>query len=219
MCVVPSQRSDLYGAIKKWCCSNGKPSQVLVLNTIKKKGLMSICTKVAIQVNTKLGGIPWMIKTNMRQLMVIGFDVCHDILDREKKRSYGAMVATMYMQNGAEQSTKYFSAVSPHVSGNELSNNLEINIIKAIREFGIKPNNILMYRDGVGEGQITYVKKIEIDNILKRLREVYENERVRMTFIVVTKKSNTRFFLKNRGQTINPLPGTIVDDVVTFPER
>lgn len=181
---------------------------------------MSICTKVAIQVNTKLGGIPWMIKIELSDLMVIGFDVCHDTLDRKKERSYGAMVATMYYkQNDKTQLIKYFSVVSPHANGTELSNNFEINIIKAIQAWGRNPENILIYRDGVGDGQIPYVKEIEIKNIVDGLRRFYGEQRFKMTFIVVTKKSNTRFFQKTRGTTTNPRPGTIVDDVVTLPER
>lgn len=44
----------------------GVPSQVMVAKTITPKdkskgigGLMSVATKVAIQMNAKLGGLPW----------------------------------------------------------------------------------------------------------------------------------------------------------------
>lgn len=64
MCVVSNNNSDRYATIKKRCyLDHGLPSQVIVHKTInpkdKSKGLMSIATKVAIQMNTKLGGLPW----------------------------------------------------------------------------------------------------------------------------------------------------------------
>lgn len=54
--------------------------------------------------------------------MVIGFDVCHD--SKDKQKSFGAIVASLN-----KQLTRYFSAVSSHPSGEELSNDIALNII------------------------------------------------------------------------------------------
>ncbi len=37
------------------------PSQVVLFKTITNKGLMSIATKIAIQLNCKIGGAPWSV--------------------------------------------------------------------------------------------------------------------------------------------------------------
>jgi hypothetical protein len=50
-------------------------------------------------------------------LMVVGFDVCHDT--GSKTMSYGALVASL-----DKAMSHYFSAVSRHSSGEELSNNI-----------------------------------------------------------------------------------------------
>lgn len=55
-------------------------------------------------------------------LMVVGFDVCHDA--QSKGKSYGAMVASLN-----KPMSRYFSAVSHHSTGEELSNDLAVNII------------------------------------------------------------------------------------------
>jgi hypothetical protein len=41
------------------------------------------------------------------------------------------------------------------------------------------------------------------------------------TFIIVTKKINTRVMVADAGtkSMTNPAPGTVVDDVITLPER
>ena len=41
----------------------------------KPKGLMSVATKVALQMNCKLGGEPWAVKIPLKNTMVIGYVV------------------------------------------------------------------------------------------------------------------------------------------------
>lgn len=53
--------------------------------------------------------------------MVIGFDVCHDT--QSKSRSYGAMVASL-----DRNLTKYFSAISVQQPGQELADDLVVNV-------------------------------------------------------------------------------------------
>lgn len=222
MCVLSYAKGDLYSLIKKKCfLEYGISSQVLVRNTINPRpgkdasSLMTVGTKVAIQINAKLGGVPWMVDIQLNGLMVIGFDVFHDKKDKNKK-SFGAMVATMDQR----QKQRYFSVVSAHHDGEELSNNFVLNIRKVFtaykQEHGTLPKNILFYRDGVGEGQTDYVKQHEIKNIVGALANDYGEWKVPLTFIVVTKRINTRFFVRAYE---NPAPGTVVDSVVTLPER
>ena len=54
------------------------------------------------------------------------------------------------------------------------------------------------------------------------LKATYENHNQKpptLTYIIVSKKINTRLMELKRGQLENPSPGTVVDDVVTLPER
>jgi aubergine-like protein len=73
----------------------------------------------------------------------------------------------------------------------------------------------VIYRDGVGEGDIYTVCTHEVENMKSQLNLMYGGQTVKMAFIIVTKRINTRLFL-NSG---NPPPGTIADDCVTMPER
>ncbi|KAH3883086.1 hypothetical protein DPMN_007036 [Dreissena polymorpha] len=61
MCIVPSNKPDRYNAIKKLCCvEHPVPSQVILSRTLSKKDMMkSVATKVAIQINCKMGGEIW----------------------------------------------------------------------------------------------------------------------------------------------------------------
>jgi aubergine-like protein len=80
---------------------------------------------------------------------------------------------------------------------------------------GALPQRIVIYRDGVGEGEIPYVYKHEVELLKEQLNKMYGGQLVRMAFIIVTKKINTRLFYNNS----NPPPGTVVDDCITMPER
>lgn len=220
MCVVSNNNADRYSNIKKTCCIDYPvPTQVITHKTItprqgNTRGLMSIATKVSIQMSCKLGGIPWLIDIPMKGLMTMGFDVCHD--PKDKSKSYGALVSTMDLK----ESTKFFSSVSAHKNGEELSNQLLLDFTKALTQYreihGALPSRICMYRDGVGDGQIQQVYEHEVKNLKRRLDEIYGAAGTpKFIYIIVSKRINTRFFTENA----NPKAGTVVDNEVTLPER
>ncbi|XP_014300280.1 piwi-like protein Siwi [Microplitis demolitor] len=215
-CISARSRADVYSAIKKKCCLDRPvPSQVILQKNLASKGAMSIATKIAIQINCKIGGAPWSIDFGMSGLMVVGFDVCHD--PNQRGTDFGAMVASL--DRGM---TRYFSAVSAHRSNEELTNEFSVNMIKALRKYsdlngGKLPSRIVVYRDGVGDGQIPYVLEHEVNHLREALAKFYGRaELVKLAFIIVTKRINTRLFYNRRE---NPPPGTVVDDVITNPWR
>lgn len=64
MFAVSNNKGDRYAAIKKKCCvERPVPSQVVTKRSMTNKGVMSIATKIAIQLNCKIGGAPWSVKT------------------------------------------------------------------------------------------------------------------------------------------------------------
>ncbi|XP_015112810.1 piwi-like protein Siwi [Diachasma alloeum] len=215
MCILMKNRADTYSAIKKkLCIDRPVPSQVVTARCFNPKGMMSIATKVAIQVNCKIGGIPWTVHVPLNGLMVVGYDACHDT--NKRGTDFGAMVASL-----DKKLSRYFSAVSAHTSGEELSSHLATNMVKALDKYkevnkGSLPSHIIIYRDGVGEGQIPFVVDHEVVNVQEAIAKFYGSlQAVKLGYILVTKRINTRFFLGTR----NPLPGTVVDDVVTNPMK
>ena len=165
--------------------------------------------------------------------MVIGYDTYHDTA--QKGRSVGAVVASMN-----QSLTKWMSCANMHTNpSQELNDNLLPSISKMLRRFqdinGQLPSRIILYRDGVGDGQISYVveheiKAIKVRNLiqLKHFSISFSQEcfkkaglnqaELKFTYVIVSKRINTRFF-KAGAQPSNPPSGTVVDDVVTLPER
>ena len=75
----------------------------------------------------------------------------------------------------------------------------------------------MIYRDGVGDGQIAQVKGQELDTIKRALQQV--NCVAKLSYVIVSKRVNSRFFKMDGNNPVNPPSGSVFDDVVTLPER
>lgn len=53
---------------------------------------MSVCTKIAIQMNVKLGGEAWAVNIPLKKTMIIGIDTYHD--SSRRGRSIGGFVSS-----------------------------------------------------------------------------------------------------------------------------
>jgi aubergine len=206
--VLEKSLADHYAAIKKKCCgavdsSNGVPTQIILRKTLdsKNRSAMSIATKIAIQINCKLGGIPWIVSMPLNGLLVIGFDVTQD--SQNKKKTYGAMVAHIDPKN---EGGSFYSCVSRHEHGDVISTTFGTNVAGVVKHYheikGTLPSRIIIYRDGVGDGQIEYVNNIEVKDVVNKINRIYRydqerdsvEDRPRISFVIVNKRINTRFF-------------------------
>ncbi|XP_076274954.1 piwi-like protein Siwi [Rhynchophorus ferrugineus] len=215
--VLTSNSHDKYTAVKKKCYVNrAMPCQVAVAKTVQKNN-RSVAMKIAIQMNCKLGGSPWG-STMPRFTMVVGYDVCRDTANKGK--SFAGMVASIDV--GCSQ---YFSMAVEHAQEQELSSNIAAFVTLACEHFqsrnGVYPERIVVYRDGVGDGQIKYVKEHEVELLKEKLKsDLFKDRALKLAFIIVSKRINTKIFRAQAdGLSSNPPAGTVVDDVITLPER
>lgn len=221
VCIVPNNRKDRYDAIKKLCCvEKPVPSQVIVSRTLSKpQMLMSVCTKVGIQLNCKLGGEVWAVDIPLKKLMVVGFDVYHDSLTKGK--SIGGFVASTN-----KYLTRYYSKITSQTSHQEICDQLKVCMASALKKYheinGELPDPVIVYRDGVGDGQLKQVYEHELPQLKAAFASVSQGldkpYTPKFAMVIVKKRVSTRLFMDNRGQKSNPPPGTVVDTVVTRPE-
>ncbi|XP_037773417.1 piwi-like protein 1 [Penaeus monodon] len=73
--ILPNNRADRYSAIKRHASVKmGLPSQCVLSRTLfKKQRLMSVATKVAIQINCKLGGEPWNVAIPIKVITLFSY--------------------------------------------------------------------------------------------------------------------------------------------------
>lgn len=214
--IVPTNRKDRYDAIKKLTCvDHPVPSQVVISKTLsKKQGLKSVATKIMIQLNCKLGGEPWVVDIPLKKLMVVGFDTYHD--SSSKGRSVGGVIASL---NPAL--TRYYSHCTFQHNHEELMNGLKVSMRSALGKYrevnGYLPERIIVYRDGVGDGQLKAVHDHELPQVMRCFKDLGTDYDPMLTYIVVKKRINTRFFATAGQRMENPIPGTIIDTDVTKP--
>lgn len=113
-----------------------------VLN--KPNGLLSVATKVAVQMNCKLGGEPSSFRLPKSGTMIIGCDTYHDTL--HKGKSVGAVVASIN-----QECTKFMSIANIHSNPQqELDDLICPAVSKALRKYqqlnGSLPKRLIMYR-------------------------------------------------------------------------
>ncbi|KAG8584588.1 hypothetical protein GDO81_004680 [Engystomops pustulosus] len=80
------------------------------------------------------------------------------------------------------------------------------------------PGRIIIYRDGVGDGQLQMVVDYEIPQFLGFFKESHSTYSPKVTLVVVRKRCTTRFFCESHRGLQNPPLGTIIDSEATRPE-
>lgn len=75
MCILPSNQKSYYDCIKKYLsCVFPVPSQCVLARTLTRQGMMmSIATKIAMQMACKLGGELWAVEIPVSRLSLLPF--------------------------------------------------------------------------------------------------------------------------------------------------
>ncbi|KAE9450219.1 hypothetical protein C3L33_17874, partial [Rhododendron williamsianum] len=113
--------------------------------------------------------------------------------------------------------SKYRVELAWQTAGVEIISSMEMLIRNQLIAFqkinNCLPKHIIFYRDGVGESQFGVVKSQEVEGIRTACSSLYKEEDIpRLTFLVVQKRHNTRFFaVSPKTKNGNVLPGTVVD--------
>lgn len=211
-----AQREDRYNAIKKLsCCELAIPSQVVRVATLSNQNkFQSICQKVALQMQCKIGGQPWIVPIPFKAAMFVGIDVYHD--PNRQSKSCVAMVASMNPECSQWFSRVFFQGTSEEIA-ETIGNGLAQCAKKFADKVGVIPDRVFVYRDGVGDGQIPVVQSYEVPQMKNALCSVDKTGQVKpkLSCIVVQKRVDTRMILRAGQNFGNPKSGTVLDRGVT----
>ena len=193
-------------------CTNGYVSQVVKSKTLQnKKGLMSICSKILLQINAKLGGVSYKTEiepqVQKRDIMVIGVDSSHI----KGKGTGVAMVATIN-----DTFTDFFN--KEEIINEKNKEQLQYSVSSFIKEAVVaynkrnkkKPKNIIIYRQGVSLQQKEFLK-----TEIKEITLECKNDDILFYYILVNTKTTFKFFEKSGNSYNNPESGLLVIDGVT----
>lgn len=125
---------------------------------------MSICSKIALQIAAKLKKRLWKVESASEislHTMIIGIETSRKKVD---KRQVIGVVATLN-----SDFTSYYSHVEFRNQDDRILTDLKGIIEKVIQAYNknnkVFPENIIIYREGVGEAQIEKCMQIEIEAI------------------------------------------------------
>uniref|UniRef100_A0A2K5W1P5 Piwi like RNA-mediated gene silencing 4 n=1 Tax=Macaca fascicularis TaxID=9541 RepID=A0A2K5W1P5_MACFA len=214
MCILPSNQKTYYDSIKKYLSSDCPvPSQCVLARTLNKQGMMmSIATKIAMQMTCKLGGELWAVEIPLKSLMVVGIDVCKDALSKDVM-----VVGCVASVNPGI--TRWFSRCILQRTMTDVADCLKVFMTGALNKWykynHDLPARIIVYRAGVGDGQLKTLVDYEVPQLLSSVAESSSNTSSRLSVIVVRKKCMPRFFTEMNRTVQNPPIGTVVDSEAT----
>jgi aubergine-like protein len=209
-----------------------------------QKMLKPICGNTLKQILAKLGFQNWRVDvgrflppTEAKSTMFVGVDVSHDKLLKGVfggSRGRRSTVGFTASRNDSHHAfNTYISYQDPDTEFITESKRLMTSALRdyAAENKGNYPTSIVIYRDGVGDSQLTTFVRSEIQLYKEAFSDL--NIRPKLSVIVVQKRVNLRLFAScpyNRRQATkcpienrcsgrdeyhSPMAGTCVDNVIT----
>ncbi|RMY49126.1 hypothetical protein D0865_07676 [Hortaea werneckii] len=229
--VIPEYDAWLYARIKYF---GDVKYGIHTINSVGSKlqkvnGQGMYMGNLALKFNIKSGGVNHHIEGTLgkpldNKTMLMGIDVTHPSPgSKEGAPSISCVVASI-----DDYLTQWPGDIRTQTGRQEMVDGLEDMVIKRLELWqkyhkNELPAKIILYRDGVSEGQYDQVLLRELPSFHAAFKRKYgaENKWPKMTVIVVGKRHHTRFFPTSRDHadynpqrekgSWNPLPGTIVD--------
>ncbi|KAI0399976.1 ribonuclease H-like domain-containing protein [Xylaria palmicola] len=184
----------------------------------------------ALKVNLKLGGSNQSVCPDdlglvaQGKTMVVGIDVTHPSPGSSSRApSVSAVVASVDSKLGQWPGILKIQSKARQEMVSALEDMMKSRLALWRRKNAAYPENILIYRDGVSEGQYSQVLEEELPQ-LRAACKLYPNaDRAnglpRITIVIVGKRHHTRFFTTKGSEchesSGNPKAGTVVDRGVT----
>ena len=214
------QLGDMKFNISTQCCLKNNLFRAEKLN-------MQVVANLCLKINAKLGGINHVLAKTCRPkilskpVMIMGADVSHPAPESRKfKPSIVAVTGSV-----EPKATIYETQVRIQDAGNDKNEeviqdmkNITVALLKKFyeRSNGRKPERLIMFRDGVSEGQFLTVLAKELMAIRDACKELEADYEPPITYLVVQKRHHTRFFPadNNKYRNGNALAGTVIDQVI-----
>ncbi|XP_020274159.1 protein argonaute 4B-like [Asparagus officinalis] len=233
LCLLSERKnSAVYGPWKRKCLAEfGIVTQCIAPQRVNDQYL----TNVLLKINAKLGGInSLLVQERMTKIpfvsasptIILGMDVSHGSPGHSDVPSIAAVVSSRqwpsisrYRASVRTQSPKVEmidSLFKP--SGSDDDGIIRELLIDFYTSSGKrKPDQIIIFRDGVSESQFNQVLNIELDQIIEACKFLDENWCPKFTLIVAQKNHHTKFFQPQSPDNVPP--GTVVDNKVCHPRN
>ncbi|GLJ29019.1 hypothetical protein SUGI_0572690 [Cryptomeria japonica] len=244
LCLLPERKtSDLYGPWKKKFLSEmGIVNQCMVPS---KKMDDQFYTSVALKINVKFGGLNSFLSLeynssipgiSSQPTIIIGMDVSHGSPGHGDTPSIAAVVSSRewpmissYRASVRTQSRKVemIEALYKPKPLEQDGKMMDVGMINELlldfystcksSHLGQKPQQMVIFRDGVSDSQFDQVLNVELQAILKACNHIENGYRPKVTLIIAQKNHHTKLFQANASGNVQP--GTVVDTQICHPRN
>ena len=228
--IVPERENrSIYNRVKSTCDIKEGILNVCVVDSKFSRANDQYFANVGLKFNLKLGGRNHSLDPSRlgiigeKKTMVVGIDVTHP---SPGSSSNAPSVAGIVASND-EWLGQWPAQLRIQTARQEMVDGLDVMFKDCLRLWEKQnrnlPENILVYRDGVSEGQYNRVLEEELPLLRKGCENIYpatatKDGKPRMTIAIAGKRHNTRFYPTKKEEadrSWNPQNGTVVDRGVT----
>lgn len=228
--VLPGKKTDteIYNAIKLLGDVEYGCHTVCMIRANFVKRNPQYFANVGLKVNLKMGGANHKLSNDINivkdgKTMLVGYDVIHPT---NLARNAEGLPSLVGMVSSIDRDLAQFPATAWAQAGKQemLDQTLEARFKERLRLWqrhnkNQLPQNIVIFRDGVSEGQFEQVLGKELPFIRSACTATYpKNQPARIAIVVSVKRHQTRFYPtdpQHMTRSRNIKPGTVVDRGVT----
>ncbi|KAM7497011.1 hypothetical protein LguiA_021425 [Lonicera macranthoides] len=234
LCILPERKNSLlYGPWKRKNLSEyGIVTQCIAPTRVNDQYL----TNVLLKINAKLGGLNSMLVmehtpsiplVSKVPTIILGMDVSHGSPGQSDVPSIAAVVSSRqwplisrYRASVRTQSPKVemIDSLFKKTSDTEDDGIIRELLVDFYTSSGKrKPDQIIIFRDGVSESQFNQVLNIELDQIIEACKFLDEKWCPKFVVIIAQKNHHTKFFQTNSPDNVPP--GTVIDNKICHPRN
>ncbi|THU80085.1 Piwi-domain-containing protein [Dendrothele bispora CBS 962.96] len=223
--VLPEKNNGTLRQYVKWWSDvhAGIPTQCMRGGQKQEKGGAQYYENVALKINLRLSGINFVVQSpaiehfGSKPFMVIGADVGHP-----SPGSIRPSVASI-VYSCDKHATQYSAISGIQDPRQEGISDMRRMVYRAVDSWGAMnrtiPQRILVFRDGLSEGELSGVAEWEIGEIRGSIEDVWRDRRVqapfpKLTYIVVGKRHHITFF-PSRGSAASDHNGNCIAGFAT----
>ncbi|KAL4872284.1 hypothetical protein BDV12DRAFT_162657 [Aspergillus spectabilis] len=229
--ILPQNSTEIYNCVKQACDIRFGVRNINVLAERLVESKEQYFANVGLKFNLKLGGVNQLV--NPKELnvigegktMLVGIDVTHPSPGSAAGApSVAGMVASINSSLGQWPAEIRIQSKSRNEMVEDLDSMVKAHLRRwATNNNGKYPENIIVYRDGVSEGQYDLVTEKELPLLKAACRGIYPASDTaqnlpRFSIIIVGKRHHTRFYPtrhEDADRSNNPQNGTVVDRGIT----
>lgn len=216
ICLVPNNKKERYNGIKHFLTVDlGVLSQCVVTNKIfsnnRGGGVLSVMTNIAIQIASKLGGVPAKVKVPLKSTMVVGLSLPSSSM-RGTSPVCAGTCSTDYGLVHFYTSMKSLQRGENVIPEDFIREFIEEGLKRFNDENGAYPKNIIVYRDGVTYAQMPKLKENEVKAIVDVVQGVTGNNETSIVYMIAQKHASIRIMKESGSGVENAGAGTVVVD-------